>query len=76
MKAISAKLAGSVAALLQTERSGRAVAALRGARGDERGVTALEYGIIATFLALSLITIFTNYSNTLSLLYSSTTSKL
>lgn len=36
---------------------------------DRRGVTALEYGIIAGVLGLALITIFTNFGGTLSGLF-------
>jgi pilus assembly protein Flp/PilA len=38
---------------------------------DERGVTALEYGIIASILGLVLVGIFNNFGGTLSTLFSS-----
>jgi pilus assembly protein Flp/PilA len=36
---------------------------------DERGVTALEYGIIASILGLVLVGIFSNFGSTLSTLF-------
>lgn len=44
--------------------------------GDERGVTALEYGIVATFLVVGLVAMFVNFSATLTTLFSTTTAKL
>jgi pilus assembly protein Flp/PilA len=38
---------------------------------DERGVTALEYGIIASILGLVLVGIFQGFGNTLSSLFNS-----
>jgi len=38
---------------------------------DERGVTALEYGIIASILGLVLVGIFQGFGSTLSSLFSS-----
>ncbi len=40
-------------------------------RHDVRGVTALEYGIIASILGLTLVTIFKGFGSTLSRLFSS-----
>jgi pilus assembly protein Flp/PilA len=40
-------------------------------KNDRDGVTALEYGIIASILGLVLVTIFTSFGNTLSTLFSS-----
>ncbi|HTZ72051.1 MAG TPA: Flp family type IVb pilin [Acetobacteraceae bacterium] len=42
---------------------------LRGIMQDKRGVTALEYGIIAGVLGLALITIFKSFGGTLSTLF-------
>ncbi len=39
-------------------------------KNDRDGVTALEYGIIASILGLVLVTIFTNLGTTLSTLFS------
>jgi pilus assembly protein Flp/PilA len=39
-------------------------------RSDRRGVTALEYGIIASILGLVLVGIFTNFGKTLTTLFS------
>lgn len=44
--------------------------------GDQRGVTALEYGIVATFLVVGLVAMFVNFGATLSTLFSTTTAKL
>ena len=44
---------------------------LRGLVRDRRGVTALEYGIIAGVLGLVLIVIFKSFGTTLSTLFSS-----
>jgi len=43
---------------------------LRGFANDRRGVTALEYGIIAGVLGLALITIFKTFGSKLSTLFS------
>ncbi len=43
---------------------------LRTLRADDRAVTALEYGIIASILGLVLVTIFTTFGKTLSTLFS------
>jgi len=40
-------------------------------KNDDRGVTALEYGIIASILGLVLVTIFKGFGSTLSSLFSS-----
>jgi pilus assembly protein Flp/PilA len=37
--------------------------------GDEKGVTALEYGIIASILGLVLVGIFSTFGSTLSTLF-------
>ena len=47
----------------------RIVAQLRNLHNDERGVTALEYGIIAGVLGLALIGIFKTFGTTLSTLF-------
>ncbi len=47
----------------------RIVARLRNLQNDERGVTALEYGIIAGVLGLALIGIFKTFGTTLSTLF-------
>jgi Flp pilus assembly pilin Flp len=49
---------------------------MRLARRDRRGVTALEYGIIAVFLVLGLIGIFQNYGTTLTNMYTTTEQRL
>jgi len=41
---------------------------------DRSAVTALEYGIIAAFFAVLLVTIFTNFGNTLVAMYGRVTS--
>lgn len=56
--------------------SGRAAALCGRAGRDQRGVTALEYGIVAVFLVLSIIGIFTNYANTVSMMFSSTSARI
>ncbi len=38
-------------------------------KNDEKAVTALEYGIIASILGLVLVTIFKNFGTTLSTLF-------
>jgi pilus assembly protein Flp/PilA len=43
---------------------------IRGLLRDRRGVTALEYGIIAGVLGLSLIAVFKKFGTTLSTLFS------
>jgi len=43
---------------------------------DERGVTALEYGIIASILGLVLVGIFQGFGSTLSSLFSSVGSSI
>ncbi len=43
---------------------------LKRLRTDQRGVTALEYGIIASILGLTLVTIFTNFGSKLTTLFS------
>ncbi len=43
---------------------------------DERAVTTLEYGIVATFLCLALLGIFTSYSETVSTMYSKVTTSI
>ena len=47
----------------------RIVARLRKLQSDKRGVTALEYGIIAGVLGLTLIQIFKTFGTTLGLLF-------
>ena len=47
----------------------RIVARLRNLQNDERGVTALEYGIIEGVLGLALIGIFKTFGTTLSTLF-------
>ena len=39
-------------------------------KNDEKAVTALEYGIIASILGLVLVTIFKNFGSTLTSLFS------
>ncbi len=46
------------------------VAMMAAWRVDRRGVTALEYGIIASILGLVLVTTFQNFGKTLSTLFS------
>lgn len=48
----------------------RAVVRVLSLRSDRRGVTALEYGIIASILGLVLVTIFKNFGSTLTKLFS------
>lgn len=43
---------------------------------ERRGVTALEYGIIASVFAVSLLTVFRGFGSTLSSLFSSVGSRL
>jgi len=43
---------------------------------DQAGVTALEYGIIASILGLVLVTIFTNFGSTLTSLFSSVSTSI
>ncbi len=45
-------------------------------KNDDRGVTALEYGIIASILGLVLVTIFKGFGNTLSSLFNSVGSSI
>ncbi len=45
-------------------------------RNDRRGVTALEYGIIAGVLGLTLITIFTSFRASLTTLFSTITTAM
>jgi len=47
-----------------------AVQLLRDLRQNRRGVTALEYGIMASILGLVLVTIFKGFGTTLSTLFS------
>jgi Flp pilus assembly pilin Flp len=47
----------------------QAAAAVGELRGDRRAVTALEYGIIASILGLVLVTIFTKFGSTLTVLF-------
>ncbi len=39
-------------------------------RGDLRGITAVEYGIVAAFLCLSLLAIFSQFGNVLTSMFS------
>ena len=39
-------------------------------RGDLRGITAVEYGIVAAFLCLSLLAIFSGFGNVLTAMFS------
>ncbi len=43
-------------------------------RHDTRGITAVEYGIVAAFLCLSLLGIFSRFGGVLTSMFSSTTS--
>jgi pilus assembly protein Flp/PilA len=45
-------------------------------KNDDRGVTALEYGIIASILGLVLVTIFKNFGSTLTSLFNSVGSSI
>jgi Flp pilus assembly pilin Flp len=45
-------------------------------KNDDRGVTALEYGIIASILGLVLVTIFTKFGSTLTALFSSVSTSI
>ncbi len=45
-------------------------------KNDDRGVTALEYGIIASILGLVLVTIFKGFGSTLSSLFSTIGSQI
>jgi Flp pilus assembly pilin Flp len=42
---------------------------VKGLCADRRGVTALEYGIIAAFLCVGLVAVFANFGSTLSSLF-------
>ena len=53
-----------------------AVEQLRTWRADRRAVTALEYGIIASILGLTLVTIFRNFGATLSTLFAHVASSI
>ncbi len=45
-------------------------------KADRDGVTALEYGIIASILGLVLVTIFTKFGSTLTALFSSVSTSI
>ncbi len=47
----------------------QAASTYRALRQDRRAVTALEYGIIASILGLVLVTIFTKFGSTLTVLF-------
>jgi pilus assembly protein Flp/PilA len=49
----------------------RAIGTMRRFGGDRRGITALEYGIIASILGLVLVTIFTSFGSALAKLFAS-----
>ena len=42
-------------------------------RGDRRGITAVEYGIVAAFLCLSLLGIFTRFGGVLTSMFTTAT---
>ncbi len=42
-------------------------------RGDLRGITAVEYGIVAAFLCLSLLAIFSKFGGVLTSMFSTAT---
>jgi Flp pilus assembly pilin Flp len=42
---------------------------MKGLWSDRRGVTALEYGIIAAFLCVGLVAVFANFGSTLTSLF-------
>ena len=42
-------------------------------RGDLRGITAVEYGIVAAFLCLSLLSIFSRFGSVLTAMFSTAT---
>ena len=39
-------------------------------RGDRRAITAVEYGIVAAFLCLSLLAVFSGFGNALTSMFS------
>jgi Flp pilus assembly pilin Flp len=43
---------------------------------DRRGVTAVEYGIVAAFLCLSLLAVFAKFGNVLSTMFSKVTTSI
>lgn len=51
-------------------------AILRALQTDRRGVTALEYGILASVLGLVLATMFGRFGNTMSTLFSHVSSSI
>jgi Flp pilus assembly pilin Flp len=52
------------------------IAIMRALRTDRRGVTALEYGILASVLGLVLATMFGRFGNTMSTLFSHVSSSI
>ncbi len=71
MKSLLTKLTNAAQSRMRATAHG-----VTGMVGDQRGVTALEYGIVATFLVVGLVAMFVNFGATLSTLFSTTTAKL
>ncbi len=52
------------------------IAIMRALRDDQKGVTALEYGILASVLGLVLATMFSRFGTTMSTLFSHVSSSI